>query len=282
MSKHKVFLSYSGRDQTTAHRVWSELKNKGYDAWLDALIPRPGNSWVNNVRDALSASDVLVVLLSETSVKSQWVEWDFKKSLNNEIRKRAITVVPVRIDDCEIPPFFLTQEVIDLSSDFENGLNELEKRVGAVLLIDFTVLDPKRFEALIEDILKESSFFDIEQNWQSEGREFDFKANFRLTDPFGQVTTELWVVETKLYPKERASVSILDEFIGKLQAVPQVDSAILITSGLLTSAANDWLQGNKGRSATRFRVIDGQELREMLSRHPKLVDRYFATEETNE
>jgi hypothetical protein len=281
-SKHKVFISYSVHDELAARSVWSGLKDEGYDIWLDALTLQPGDSWAQKARDALSASDVLIVLLSKASVGSNWLEMELKASLDKEIRKRAITVVPTRIDDCEVPRFFLSERVVDLSGDFERGLSDLNNRIRAILLIDFTTFDPRRFEALVGDLLKESSFFDIEANWRFADREFDFKAKHDSKDPFGQRTTELCVVEVKLYPKERASVALLDQFLAKLQDVPQADSGILFTSGLLTSAASDWLFRNKGRGGKKLWVVDGQELKEMLSTHPKLIERYFTTEAENE
>ncbi len=53
--------------------------------------------------------DAFVVILSHASVKSYWVDREVQFA-----RDRGRKVIPVRIDDCKLPPSFDGRDVIDL------------------------------------------------------------------------------------------------------------------------------------------------------------------------
>ena len=63
--------------------------------------------------------------------------------------------------------------------------------------------------------------------------------------------------------------------LGYLMTSPLVGKGLVVTNGRLTSVAHDFLSKASERSGHELRVIDGTELKNLLSQHPELVERYF-------
>jgi len=70
------------------------------------------------------ACDVLVVL-SPRSVASDWVRRELNAALMRELREQSVLVVPVLIEDCEIPALLKDTLYIDLRRNFEEGFFRL-------------------------------------------------------------------------------------------------------------------------------------------------------------
>ena len=93
---HDVYICYDERDLETAKNVCDALEDKGLDCWLknrDAGV----KNIVNEIMDAIKQSKVLVLLYSENSKNSNFV--------NNEVdiafaQKRSILVY--QIDDSKL------------------------------------------------------------------------------------------------------------------------------------------------------------------------------------
>ena len=63
--------------------------------------------------------------------------------------------------------------------------------------------------------------------------------------------------------------------VGYMVTVAGSHRGLVITSSQLTSVASKFLEEITKKSGRELRVIDGTELRALLSRHPQLVERYF-------
>ena len=65
-----AFIAYSRDDSELTLRVVEELKAAGAHVWLDQLDIGPGQRWDRAIEDALTACEVMVVVLSPSSVQS--------------------------------------------------------------------------------------------------------------------------------------------------------------------------------------------------------------------
>ncbi len=82
----------------------------GYDeVFNDSHSIAPDELLWNRIEKGIRECDAFVVILSHASVKSYWVdrEVQFARDLGKK-------VIPVRIDDCKLPPSFDGRDVIDL------------------------------------------------------------------------------------------------------------------------------------------------------------------------
>lgn len=268
--RSQIFMSYSSKDESVADRIFSNFRSTGANVWFDKWALHPGDSLAKQVDSAVSSSDVLIVLLSPHSVQSTWISQELNAGLSTDLRNRAILLVPVIIADCEIPSRLASLPTIDLRHDFEQGVHRLLSQAVDGSRIDFSQMDWNRFETLVGDLLAAIGF-KVTPKWVSHFHEYDFLAEYERRDPFGAMVTDLWLVEARLYKERRVSVDMLNEMRNRLVHEPICSQALVVTNGVLTSFAGDFVTQHRGQ----LRVIDGTELNSLLVQHSELIARYF-------
>ncbi|MBM4325742.1 MAG: toll/interleukin-1 receptor domain-containing protein [Deltaproteobacteria bacterium] len=102
----QAFISYVRNDEDAARRLGNELERRGlHTSWLDRLVA-PGESWIASLEKAISRSDVIFVLVSPESERSQWLASETALALAQAEQGRA-RVVPVLLDRNVRLPFLL-------------------------------------------------------------------------------------------------------------------------------------------------------------------------------
>lgn len=91
---------------------------------LDQWEMRVGDSIVEKINSALTTASHLVLLLSAHSVTKPWVKREFSSAFMRQLADSSITVLPVRLDDCEIPAILSDIRYADCRSGKVNGFNE--------------------------------------------------------------------------------------------------------------------------------------------------------------
>ncbi|NTW48186.1 MAG: TIR domain-containing protein [Chlorobiales bacterium] len=120
-----VFISHSSADKLVARRVAHALQASGFNVWLDEWRIRIGEPITQCIQKGLSESHFLVVLLSEKSVSSRWVEREWQSKYSQELDRNQIAVLPVLCQPCDIPPLLRDKKYADISTNFANGIQEL-------------------------------------------------------------------------------------------------------------------------------------------------------------
>lgn len=69
-----IFISHATTDDWFADLLAQELNIRGMRAWVDHIDMPPGTRWVKQLETALRQSDILILVLSEDSVQSSYVE----------------------------------------------------------------------------------------------------------------------------------------------------------------------------------------------------------------
>ncbi len=126
-----VFVSHASADARIASRVAMGLKFYEYETWYDEWELLPGDSIVERVEAAISTTDVLLVLLSRNSVDSQWVRRELSAGLARQLSGSGVLVIPVILDDCEVPGMLRGTKYVDLRGDFERGFKKLADALAA-------------------------------------------------------------------------------------------------------------------------------------------------------
>jgi hypothetical protein len=122
-----VFISHSSADKPFVRRLVEDLKKQDIPVWFDESDILVGDSIVQKINSALSESDYLIVVLSKASVQSAWVKNELDYALMEEKSKDSIVILPVKIDDCEIPPLLRSRLYADFSQDYATGLKALQR-----------------------------------------------------------------------------------------------------------------------------------------------------------
>ena len=120
----KIFISYSSTDNACAMLIKEELVKIGFDVWMDSEKIRPGDSIAASITDGLSASDYLIILISENSNKSVWVKREISIAFDL-IKTKNLSVIPVLLSNTEVPFEFRGLLYIDARKSFAAGLARL-------------------------------------------------------------------------------------------------------------------------------------------------------------
>src|SRR5215472_4224713 len=102
-----IFVSYTHEDAGVARRLADELAGRGWSVFWDRVL-LPGATWRSQIQSALSAAKVVLVLWSERSVSSRWVEVEADHAFQRD------AYVPVRIDNAALPLGLSHVQVADL------------------------------------------------------------------------------------------------------------------------------------------------------------------------
>ncbi|MFN6468925.1 MAG: toll/interleukin-1 receptor domain-containing protein [Nostoc sp. SerVER01] len=102
----QIFIAHASEDKPIVRELYTLLKQSGFNPWLDEKELLPGQNWRDEIPKALRKSDLLIVCLSSQSVsKRGYVQREFKQALNllSEMPTGTIYLIPLKLDDCEIP-----------------------------------------------------------------------------------------------------------------------------------------------------------------------------------
>jgi TolB-like protein len=127
-----IFLSYNREDQAVAKRFAEEFEAAGMSVWWDVTL-RSGEAYDTVTEDALRSARAVVVLWSPRSVASRWVRAEATLADRNR------TLLPARIEACELPIMFELTQTADLAhwqGDVSNPvwlafLADVRRAVGA-------------------------------------------------------------------------------------------------------------------------------------------------------
>jgi TolB-like protein len=103
-----IFLSYNREDQATAKRFAEGFEGAGLSVWWDVTL-RSGEAYDRVTEQALKSARAVVVLWSPRSVESRWVRAEATLADRNR------TLVPARIEACDLPIMFELTQTADLS-----------------------------------------------------------------------------------------------------------------------------------------------------------------------
>jgi hypothetical protein len=127
----RVFLSHTSKDKPKVRQVANHFRNAGVQYWLDEAEIKPGESLITKIGQALKASQYVAAFLSVESIRSSWVETELNIAMTQEIAGRRVRVIPIRLDDCELPPFLVDKYYVDLRSE-ETWNKEIAKLLRAL------------------------------------------------------------------------------------------------------------------------------------------------------
>ena len=115
----EIFISHSHKDKIFARRFASDLEASGISCWVDDFEIKLGESIIDRIAVGVSESRFLAAILSKASVCSSWVQTELKLAMNREASKGEIVVLPLLLEDCELPAYLEGKKY----ADFREGAN---------------------------------------------------------------------------------------------------------------------------------------------------------------
>ena len=162
----RIFLAHASEDKEAVTHLHQCLKERGFEPWLDKVNLLPGQNWRAEIPKAINNSDVFLACLSQESVAKQgYIQREFRMALQKmgDMPPDKIYLIPVKLDDCEIPELRQEEYGIRLS-DYQwvdlfepDGLDRLVKSIDI------------HFPGARKDELSESLIRQIKDRCKAEG-----------------------------------------------------------------------------------------------------------------
>lgn len=96
---YSCFISYSSKDGEFAERLRADLQSKNVRCWFDREDMKIGDRIRPRIDEAIRVHDKLLLVLTENSMKSPWVEKEVETAFEKERKLGRTVLFPVRLDD---------------------------------------------------------------------------------------------------------------------------------------------------------------------------------------
>ena len=172
-NKTRIFLAHASEDKPQIRRLYADLKDRGFNPWLDETDLVPGQVWKDEIPKAIADAAVFLACISAQSCgKVGYVQNEFRRALVafGERPPGSIYLVPVRLDKCEVPDLRI--------SDLELSLKDIHwvdlwQEGGFDRVITAVEQALNTFEAISEEPIvpavthspEVEPFRDLEQPW---------------------------------------------------------------------------------------------------------------------
>jgi len=99
---YSCFLSYSSKDQEFADRLYADLQGKNVRCWFAPEDMKIGDKIRPKIDEAIRVHDKLLLVLTQNSMKSSWVEKEVETAFEKERKQGRTVLFPIRLDDAVI------------------------------------------------------------------------------------------------------------------------------------------------------------------------------------
>ena len=96
---YSCFISYSHKDEELAQRIHNDLQASGVRCWFASHDLKIGDKIRATIDESIRFHDKLLLMLSEHSVQSNWVEHEVEHALDRERIEKKNILFPVRLDE---------------------------------------------------------------------------------------------------------------------------------------------------------------------------------------
>ncbi|MGH1364770.1 MAG: toll/interleukin-1 receptor domain-containing protein [Calditrichia bacterium] len=117
VNEARIFLCYAREDILAVKAVYQQLIKAGFSPWMDKKDLLLGQNWRMETSKALKTARFVMIFFSKQSVaKRGYVQREYKLALDTleEMPEGKLFIIPVRLNECEIPERFSDIHYCDL------------------------------------------------------------------------------------------------------------------------------------------------------------------------
>jgi hypothetical protein len=96
---YSCFISYSSKDDAFAQRLHNDLQGNGVRCWFAPEDMKIGDKIRVRIDESIRLHDKLMIVLSEQSINSAWVEAEVETALEEEDKRKQTVLFPIRLDE---------------------------------------------------------------------------------------------------------------------------------------------------------------------------------------
>ena len=129
-----VFISYAKRTERAAEALAQRLRALGVVPFMDRLLPRPGEYWLDGIVEELKDSPIFVFLGCRDAVAAPTVNQELRMAI-----KQGAIVIPVlwEVAPDELPNLIRDRQVVDLrrrknEPDFAREIEDLMRYLRVI------------------------------------------------------------------------------------------------------------------------------------------------------
>jgi hypothetical protein len=138
-----IFISYSSLDSEVVGKILPKFAHQmnlcfPVNIWFDKWSLKIGEVVHQEIERSVAGSELIIVFLSASSLKSPWVEKEWRTKHEREISSSKIQVIPIIIDSTmpsELPEFLRSKQSLQIpklkGKDFKSKISRLCKDVVA-------------------------------------------------------------------------------------------------------------------------------------------------------
>lgn len=94
---YSCFISYSSKDEEFARSLYSRMRDADLRVWFAPEDIKGGDYLYDQIGHAIQVHDRLLLVLSESSLKSKWVETEIRHARKVELREGRRKLFPIRL-----------------------------------------------------------------------------------------------------------------------------------------------------------------------------------------
>lgn len=121
----QAFLCHSSEDKVIVEQFANRLKSSKHYVWFDKWEIKIGDSIVEKINNGLGGMTHLIIFLSKASVNKPWVKKELSSALMRKLKDNSVKIMPIKIDDTDIPPIISDIKYADCTEDLESGFQQL-------------------------------------------------------------------------------------------------------------------------------------------------------------
>ncbi len=92
---HSCFISYSHKDEAFAKQLYSRLRDANLRVWFAPADMKAGQRLYDQIDQAIQLYDKLLIILSDDSMKSEWVKTEIRNARRTEISENYKKLFPI-------------------------------------------------------------------------------------------------------------------------------------------------------------------------------------------
>jgi len=132
-NEYHVFVSYRSSDRAWAMSLVARLEGVGLRVFIDQQELEVGQSLAKQLQSALTRSRAAVVLVSRGWIDSPWCQQESDVLLDRALKDRNFPLVPLRLDDSQMPALLNSQLWIDFKGMPRAEGEGVERLIGTLL-----------------------------------------------------------------------------------------------------------------------------------------------------
>ena len=119
----RIFISYAHQNKDFVMALVNELNSLGLDVWFDQWEILAGESIPEKLSQGSRETDFMLVIFSKASQISRWQQKEWEAKFIDEINTNKVSIIPIKIEECEIPQILKTKQYINFINTQNNKEN---------------------------------------------------------------------------------------------------------------------------------------------------------------